>query len=277
MAIEIGQLYSVKKFFLLIGQNKKTFVFLLIFSILFFISILFTIKPIYESKSVIKIAEVSELNRIIDKFSITDVVWSIQTFESPVSKAVIGSLKSKGFLLTIFDRFKDNNLLFGDSNKFDESSDLSMDLQKAKREELALKKIEEFLTISVKLNYLEISVKTENADLSETVLYFVLDNLKKYIREKNIKILKEYIDEYKIKMNETSNPFIIKHYLNLISKKIQKTFTLSTRFYDVEAYPFSPFIETTPKIGFFSVLITLLCLFGSVMLICLMNKKDIEV
>ena len=205
-------------------------------------------------------------------FSLTELV------ETPVGKNLRITLSANTFLKIFYDKYNNNEKLFKDTFQGIETSDLPKRLKEETKLETGLKILKE--VINYKMNpkdgTIQISVILTDKYFAYDLLIDVLAELKRYIRDKNLKILEndiEFYDKMKLKITD---PNVKKRIANIISEKIEKSSILTSNIFSITEEPRIPVKRFSPRRKIVVIIFSFLGLFIGILSVFLkLIIKDI--
>ena len=246
----IEESISLIKILQILLKNKNIVLFItLIFSISSFIYVLFIADVIYEVKCKIKPTEPNDevlINGFSNKLSNLGLFGRKM---SSISNDISLVFKSKDFSLLLYNKYQKESRLFYDLLIEVDEEDLSEKEKKEKKIHLGLLHIDEVLAISDngEFSTKEITVRLKDKYFAYDFILDVKKLLKEYIRKKNILILNDDISFYKEMIESNSNPIVEEELKKMLSKKLNKLFTLSSNVFSVIENPIIPFKKYSPK------------------------------
>jgi capsular polysaccharide biosynthesis protein len=176
----------------------------------------------------------------------------------PVINSIMITLKSASFLEIIYEKYKDDERVYGTLMKeIDESDDPQEFKDQLKRYD-GVKKLQKTIRTAVNSdhNTILISVKLQDKYKAYELMNYLLDLLRDTIRKQNIDILESDIKFYQELMDKATDPRIQQILDRKLTSKLEKKFILSSNLFTIVDKPVIPAKRVFPKRSMIVILTT---------------------
>jgi len=187
--------------------------------------------------------------------------------ETPVVKQITLTLGSIDFLRIFYNKYKNDERLFGDSfDKINEDIEMEERTKEEAKFHAGIKKLLKTITSSVNStnNAIELKVRLEDKYFAKDFLNDFVLTLKEYIKEENYKILSDDIKYYRKIISNIEDPRLVLKFENKLLEKIEKRNLLSSNMFTVISKPYIPYKRVFPIRSLIVVLTTIISFFVTV-------------
>ncbi|MCK5760240.1 MAG: hypothetical protein KAH33_03035 [Candidatus Delongbacteria bacterium] len=244
------------------------------------ITMLFTISSIiyslavdhiYKVTAVIKPAEASEETSLEKNTQFMSFAMGGYV-NTPVLNQILLTLKSDTFLEMFYDKYKNEERLFGDAFSDIDKNNSNKKYTSELKHYVALKILHQVIEYSVNSdhNILNLSIKLKDKYFAYQLMNELLFNLRDYIRKQNIENLQSDINFYQKLINDTKDPRVIQMLEKKLSDKIEKKFVLSSNVFTLVNKPYIPAKRAYPKKSFMVIVATFI---GGVISVLFVSMK----
>lgn len=266
------QEYSLMELVRLVYKTKWYFITFVFVFVITGVVVAFVLDEKYELKCLIKPAEASKETTILENISSFARMSLSGQEASPVYEDLLSILTSEEFLTVVYQKYKNEALLFDEMLT---SIDFE-DLDKTKKEEKKLENGLKFLKDEIKLEdnnskSLTISIKLKDKYFAYRFLNDFLIMLKDFAYKKNVQMINSDIAYYRQFISTVNDPAVTKELEYMISQKIKKSAYLTSNTFSVIDKPRIPFKKIYPNKRLIVVLSFICGLFGYLILIGTVN------
>ena len=215
------------------------------------------VKEIYEVTSVIKPADATEETTLNNTGPIMGFSLGGYTAD-PVVNTILITLKSDTFLEIIYNKYKNEEKLFGKAfSELVESSENKTQNEEMKRH-LALIVLHKIIRFGINTdhNTINISVQLKDKYFAYNFLNDFLQTLKSYINDQNMDNLEDDIEFYNGLVEKVKDPNIKQMLERKLAGKIEKKYIMSSNVFTVTTKPAVPAKRIYPKRSFMVIVTT---------------------
>jgi uncharacterized protein involved in exopolysaccharide biosynthesis len=176
----------------------------------------------------------------------------------PVINSIMITLKSDSFLEMIYEKYKDDESVYGDIMKKIDAGDDTPEFKDQMKRYDGVKKLQKTIRTAVNSdhNTILISVKLKDKYKAYEIMNFLLDLLRDTIRKQNIDILESDIKFYQELMDKATDPRIQQILDRKLTSKLEKKFILSSNLFTIVDKPVIPAKRVFPKRSMIVILTT---------------------
>jgi len=175
--------------------------------------------------------------------------------QSDVSKEIIKNANTREFLAKIYHKYSTSSLIFEQKLSEIATSSLPKIQKQEKMQEEAIKILKKKISFTYipKDDQILVSVELEDKYFAREFLLDVLHILKDHIKQKNLKILEEDIENYKQIIASSDNSVVKGDLSTLLTKKINRYYTVTANAFSIVDPPVIPYSKSSPKRSLFAI------------------------
>ncbi len=246
-------------------------VFVLIISVFSVASIIYSlvVDHEYEVSATLHPADASAETTIKDTRSVMGFAMTGYS-HMPVMNDIMITLRSNSFLERVYENFRDDEDVFGDSLKeIDDNND--HDHAERLRRHSALRFLRKAVRFSINSdhNTIVLFVRLKNKYAAYEVMEFIISDLRDYIRTNNISNVESDIVFYQEIVDKADDPRIQRVIERKLTEKFERKFVLSSNVFTVVDRPVIPAKRVFPKRSMIVILTTIAGTFFSFLVITL--------